>query len=246
MLNNVTQGTFFQTGQISSEYKDDIQAKHLWNIMLNLVQGLPQLGLQHTGDLITFSNAYFEAFNKSDIGMGFSTWDSKFRELMDENKSDFYKSIFDILKNKQWVSSSVLNIFNHLHFDPWIKQLDNQKLLIISPYADKIEQQIKTIKLQKLYGFDLFANCKFHFIKFNTWYTDIQTQIVDKIGDFDIALCGCSIYGTIVSKYIYGIGKSAIDIGDILPLYFGLWTNSDMKSNKEIIQLYLNSNWKKL
>ena len=92
----------------------------------------------------------------------------------------------------------------------------------------------------------LAGNCDFCFIKFNTWCTDIQTQIVSKLGDFDIALCGCGVYGAIVSNYVYGIGKSAIDIGDILPLYFGLWTNSDMKSNKEIIQLYLNSNWKKL
>ena len=246
MLNNATQGTFFKTGHLSSEYKNDIQAKHLWNIMLNLVQGLPQLGLQHTGDLIAFSNMYMDSFNKSDICMGFSTWHTKFRELMNENKKDFYKYILDILKHKQWVSSAVLNIFNYLHFDPWIEQLNNQKLLIISPRADKIEQQIKTIKLQKLYGFDVFANCDFCFIKFTSWCTDIQTQIVDKLGDFDIALCGCGVYGAIVSNYVYGIGKSAIDIGDILPLYFGLWTNSDMKSNKEIIQLYLNSNWKKL
>ena len=44
----------------------------------------------------------------------------------------------------------------------------------------EIEQQFKTIKLKKLYGFDIFTNCKFHFIKFNTWCTDIQTQIVNQ------------------------------------------------------------------
>ena len=90
------------------------------------------------------------------------------------------------------------------------------------------------------------TNCEFCFIKFTSWCVDIQTQIVNKLGEFDIALCGCYIHGPIVAKYVYDIGKSAIDIGDILPLYFGLWTNSDMKFNKEIIQLYLNSNWKKL
>jgi len=246
MLNNVTQGSFFQTGQITPEYQSNIQAKHFWNIMLSLVQGVPQLGLQHTGDLIAFSNAYFEAFNKSDICMGFSTWDPKLRELMNENKSDFYKSIFEILKNKQWVSSSALNIFNHLHFDPWVGQLNNQKLLIISPHTEEIEQQIKIVKLKKLYGFDIFANCEFCFIKFTGWCTNIQTQIVSNLGDFDIALCDCGIFGPIATNYIYGIGKSAIDIGDILPLYFGLWTNSYMKSNKEIIQLYLNSDWKRI
>jgi len=244
MLNNVTQGTFFQTGQITPEYQSNIQAKHFWNIMLNLVRGVPQL--QHTGDIIAFSNAIMESFNKSDICMGFSTWHTKFRELMNENKKDFYKSIFDVWKNKQWVSSTVTNIFNHLHHNPWIKQLNNQKLLIISPNAEEIEQQIKTVKLKNLYGFDIFANCEFSFIKFSTWNTHTQEQIVNKLGDFDIALCEGGVYGPIISNYIYGIGKSAIDIGDILPLYFGLWTNSDMKSNKDIIQLYLNEYWKKL
>ena len=246
MLNNVTQGTFFQTGQVTPEYQSNIQAKHFWNIMLSLVQGVPQLGLQHTGDLIAFSNAIMDSFNKSDICMGFSTWDSTFRELMNENKSDFYKSIFDVLKKKQWVSSTVTNIFNHLHHNPWIKQLNNQKLLIISSNAEEIEQQIKTVKLKNLYGFDIFANCEFCFIKFSTWNTHTQEQIVNKLGDFDIALCEGGVYGPIISNYVYGIGKSAIDIGDILPLYFGLWTNSNMKSKKEIIQLYLNEYWKRL
>ena len=243
MLNNVTQGTFFQTGQITPEYQSNIQVKHFWNIMLNLVRATQ---LQHTGDLIAFSKAIMESFNRSDICLGYSTWDSTFRELMNENKSDFYKSIFDVLKNKQWVSSTVTNIFNYLHHDPWIKQLNNRKLLIISPNTEEIEQQIKTVKLKNLYGFDIFANCEFSFIKFSTWNTNIQEQIVNKLGDFDIALCEGGVYGPIISNYVYGIGKSAIDIGDMLPLYFGLWTNSDMKSNKDIIQLYLNSNWKKL
>jgi hypothetical protein len=243
MLNNVTQGTFFQTGQITPEYQSNIQVKHFWNIMLNLVRATQ---LQHTGDLIAFSKAIMESFNRSDICLGYSTWDSTFRELMNENKSDFYKSIFGVLKNKQWVSSTVTNIFNHLHHDPWIKQLNNRKLLIISPNTEEIEQQIKTVKLKNLYGFDIFANCEFSFIKFSTWNTNIQEQIVNKLGDFDIALCEGGVYGPIISNYVYGIGKSAIDIGDMLPLYFGLWTNSDMKSNKDIIQLYLNSNWKKL
>ena len=81
--------------------------------------------------------------------------------------------------------------------------MNNQKLLIISPHADKIEQQIKTIKLQKLYGFDVFTNCEFCFIKFNTWCTDIQTQIVDKLGDFDIALCEVVVYMDLSFQIIF-------------------------------------------
>ena len=91
-----------------------------------------------------------------------------------------------------------------------------------------------------------YLSRQLYYVRHRTWNTNIQEQIVNKLGDFDIALCEGGVYGPIISNYVYGIGKSAIDIGDMLPLYFGLWTNSDMKSNKDIIQLYLNSNWKKL
>ncbi len=246
MLNNVTQGTFFRTGQLIPMYQENIQAKHFWNIMLQLIQGLPQLGLQHTGDLIAFANAYMESFNKSDICLGFSYWDSTFRELMNEGKTDFYKAIQNVLKQKQWMSSTVTNIFNHLHHDSWIKQLNNQKLLIISPNADKIEEQVNSIKLDQLYGFDIFSKCEFSFIKFSTWHPTIQEEIVNKIGYFDITLCEAGAYGPIVSDYVYSIGKSCIDVGEILPLYFGCWTISHMKNYKDIIQLYINEHWKKL
>ena len=165
---------------------------------------------------------------------------------MTENKQDFYRGFFDSIKHKQWISNTVTNIFTHLYLNPWIKQLNRQKLLIISPYADDIKNQINTIKLKNLYNFDIFADCEFCFIKFKIWNTQIQEQIVNELGNFDIALCDCGLFGSLVSNYIYGIGKSVIDVGDILPLYFGLWKSSDMGDNKDIIQLYLNQSWKRI
>jgi len=69
---------------------------------------------------------------------------------------------------------------------------------------------------------------------------------VDNLGDFDVALCDCGIYGSSVASYTCSIGKSALDIGDILPLYFGLWKPSDMTNYKDVLQLYLNEHWKRL
>ncbi len=78
------------------------------------------------------------------------------------------------------------------------------------------------------------------------WNPTLQEEIINKIGDYDIALCDCNIYGPIVSKYVYTVGKSCIDVGEILPLYFGLWNKKLMTEYKAIIQLYLNKYWKRL
>ena len=246
MLNNVTHGTFFQTGQIIPQYQNDIQVKHFWNTMIQLLQQTPNHGIGTTMDIIQYAVKYLEAFNKAKICIGFSTWNKNFKQLLTENKQDFYRGFFDSIKHRQWISSTVTNIFTHLYLNPWIKQLNRQKLLIISPYADGIKNQINTIKLKNLYNFDIFADCEFCFIKFKIWNTQIQEQIVNELGNFDIVLCDCGLFGSLVSNYIYGIGKSVIDIGDILPLYFGLWKSSDMGDNKDIIQLYLNQSWKRI
>ena len=240
MVNNLSEGSFFQTGQVHPKYQN-AQTKYFWDMMIDL-QGKSKIN--NLGDLIVFSNAYCDTFNKAELSMGFSVWDQKFRELMVENKHGIYRGFFDAIKTK-WISSSVLNIFNHLH-DPWIKQLNGLKIVIISINSQEIEQQIKTTKLKNLYNYDVFAGCEFVYIKFETWCTNLQEQIVDNLGDFDVALCDCGIYGSSVASYTCSIGKSALDIGDILPLYFGLWKPSDMKTHKEVIQLYLNEHWKRL
>jgi hypothetical protein len=241
MINNGTKGTFFQTGQVQPAHQN-AQTKYFWDIMMELQS---QSKFNSTGELITFSNAYFESFNKADICMSLSTWDKKFRELMVENKHGIYKGLSDAIKTKR-ISSSVMNIFNYLHVDPWIEQLNGEKLLIISPYSQEIEKQIKTIKLENLYGFNIFKGCEFAYIKYDSYCTDLQEQIVNNLGDFDIALCDCGIYGPIVANYTCSIGKSAIDIGDILPLYLGLWKASDMTNYKDVMQLYFNKHWKRL
>ena len=81
-----------------------------------MVRGIPDL--QHIINIIEFTNKYMESFNKSDICMGFSNWDTSYRELMNENKMGLYKPIMNIFNKKKWLSTTVLNIFNHLHNGP--------------------------------------------------------------------------------------------------------------------------------
>ena len=61
--------------------------------------------------------------------------------------------------------------------------------------------------------------------------------------DFDIALCSCGGYGNIVVNHIYEMGKSAIYVGGVLQMYFGIYGMRWMRERKDIMNLYLNSHW---
>jgi len=247
MINHLTNGEFFATGRINeNKYGDNLQVKHLWNILNQLVMQINRDEFKNIKNLLAYSNKYMEAFQKSNLFVGLSYWDEKYRILMAENKKDFYNGFFDTLKGKNCVNRTVLNMFNYFHQNNWLCELKRQNILIISPVADKIESQINDKILDKLYNRHIFSGCSFCFIKYNGWNTHLQEEIINKIGDYDIALCDCDIYGPIVSNYVYTVGKSSIDVGEILSLYFGLWNKSLMNSYKDVIQLYLNEHWKRI
>ena len=246
MINGLVEGTLFSTGQIHPKYQSNLQVKHLWNILNQLVANGNNKEFQILRNLLAFSNKYMESFQKTNLFVGLSAWDTNYRQLMSEGKKDLYNAFNDTVKHRRCVNRTVFNIFNYLHQESWLCQLKGQKLLIISPYATKIEAQINGKNLDKLYNSDIFSDCSFCFIKYNNWATHLQEEIINNIGDYDIALCDCGLYGPIITNYVYSIGKSCIDVGDILTLYFGLWKVSHLKEYKDVIQLYLNEHWQRL
>ncbi len=247
MINSLTNGELFATGGIDeNKHSGNLQIKHLWNVLIQLLNQMNRSEFQNIRTLLAYSTKYMDAFQKSNLFVGLSYWDEKYRILMAENKKDFYNGFFDTLKGKNCVNRTVLNIFNFFQQSTWLCELKRQKILIISPIADKIELQIIEKRLDKLYSRHFFPGCSFCFIKYNGWNTHLQEEIINKIGDYDIALCDCDIYGPIVSNYVYTVGKSSIDVGEILSLYFGLWSKSLMNGYKDIIQLYLNEYWKRI
>ena len=246
MLNQLTEGTLFSTMSVQPKYQNNLQLKHLWNILNQLVGIIGTEEFRHLPNILMFANKYIEALQSAHITIGLSLWDTNYRILMSERKEQLFNGLADLLKHKQWVNKTTINIFNYLHDNPWLSKLNNQKLLIISPYTEKIKDQIDSKKVAMLYNFDIFSNCSFCFIKYTTWCTHLQDEIINMIGEYDVALCDCGMHGPIVSKYVYSVGKSCIDIGDILSLYFGLWSKGLMSKYKDIIQLYLNEHWKRI
>jgi hypothetical protein len=126
---------------------------------------------------------------------------------------------------------------------PWSNDLYGKKVLIINPFVDSFQKQIKN-------NFKIFKNKEifhpqqhFEFYKcyqtssgnhiHNNWLETftIMCNDIKKI-DFDIALLGCGGYGLLLCDFIKRqLNKSAIYVGGGLQLMFGVmgkrWENRE-------------------
>jgi hypothetical protein len=153
---------------------------------------------------------------------------------------------------KPTFSAYGFDIFHSIH-EPWTHGLRGKRLLIISPFIDTIQHQPR----KEIYGIDLFPECTLVYIKppqtqgtesSRDWHVEYTLFCAElyKIKDtFDVALCSCGGYANPVCYYLYTIGKSAIYVGGVLQMYFGIYGNRWMKERPEIMKLYMNSHWKR-
>ena len=165
-----------------------------------------------------FSNLYGDACKNSDLH---AYWNYPgFVELED----------FLVPENKTLIDPGGLESFRFNN--PWSKNLKEKKILIISPFKDEIDAQLK-VKDKIWENKDILPDADYMTYKsiqsiggegpHKDWYEsfDIMVDDISKI-DFDIALLGCGSYGLPLANYIKNIGKSAIYIGGGLQLYFGI------------------------
>ena len=127
---------------------------------------------------------------------------------------------------------------------PWTHSLIDKKVLIVHPFVESFQNQLKNT-FEIFPGKPIFLeNQKFVFYKpYNTaagnhihknWKETFQKMCSEiAVLDFDIALLGCGGYGIPLSGFIYdSLGKSAIYVGGGLQLLFGVmgerWNSTDM------------------
>jgi len=154
---------------------------------------------------------------------------------------------------KPKISAHTFDIFNHIQTRLWTRELRGKRLLIISPFIDSIKEKLPI--REKLYGLDLFPECEFVFLKppqtqgtnpsreFIEELNDFIGQIANIIDDFDVALVSCGGYGNMVCSQIYKRGRSAIYIGGVLQMYFGVYGTRWEREKPEIMSLYKNEYW---
>jgi hypothetical protein len=206
--------------------------------------------LSSMDSIIQYSNAYLDAFDHCDVYAGWEPWGGYLPHIAQSH--DYIKQTYG---NKRIIWASALDVFHYIHNQtPWTWALRGKRILIISPLIESIKTQVE--KRTEIYaGVDLFPDCSFVFLK------PPQTQGAEPAGEFgdemgrfcetvdrfkgtyDIALVSCGGYANPICSHIYRTGHSAMYIGGVLQMYFGILGNRWLKDRPDILRLFMNQHW---
>ena len=189
---------------------------------------------------------YTNAFDDCEVYAGWEPWGNVYK---------YIKKSHDIITNtykKQTISALAFDIFHYIQSKPWTHALANKRILIISAFIESIKRQPSNV-----YPVDLFPGCTFVYLKppqtnamnkSRDWFIEFD-QFCEEIknikDEFDVALCSCGGYGNPVCSYIFSLGKSAIYVGGVLQMYFGIYGKRWLTERKEIMKLYMTPDWKR-
>jgi len=153
--------------------------------------------------------------------------------LWDSNQTPVPKDINDTtFPNKGSVWSELRNIIHFVFREPWTHALENKTLLIISPFASSMKDQVG----KPIFPVEIFRNNTFIFME------SISPATV--LPDFDVALIDLANSGLCAHYLFTSKGKSAICMGKALSLMFGLYDINDLQIFHDFFKTFLNRHWK--
>ena len=228
------------------QFNEQLQNPYFKNVMKNDAG----INLTNENSFFNYSNMYLKAFENCEIYAGL------------EKNCDYYRGIslshdyieYALCKDKNILWATCLDIFHYIHDTPWTLSLKGKKILLISSFEESLKKQISV--RNNIYGVDLFPDCEFIVMKppqtqgtepsldFSIELDNFCKKLDTIKNDYDIALVSCGGYGNLVCNYIYeNHNKSAIYVGRILQMYFGILGNRWLKDRKDIVNMYLNTDW---
>jgi hypothetical protein len=236
-------------------YNDQILYSYLNNYR-NTMKNNAGINLLNDQSVINYSQLYLEAFANCEIYSSWAPFDSVYQSLNygeQNNQINSHHVIDNIFHNKQTIYAEVFDIYHYIYNTPWTHALKGKRILFVSNFNESITSKINN--RSDIYGIDLFPECHILTIK------PPQTQGTEESEDFlielnkftnkldlikdnyDIALVSCGGYGNLVCSHIYKSGKSAIYVGGVLQMYFGILGNRWFENRPDIIRLFLNKSW---
>jgi hypothetical protein len=236
--------TILKTSQVTQEQMDYF-GKTIKTLQHNagiLVSNIPEI--------VEYSQEYLKAFDNCDLYTGWDKSSGVYPYI-----SDSHDFIAETYKQKKIAWAFALDIFHYIYATPWTHALRRKRILVISPFEESIREKIPI--REKLYdGVDLFPECSFVFIKppqtqgeteqteyFGFHLREFKKEL-DAIKDtYDVALVSCGGYGNLVCNHIFESGKSAIYIGGVLQMYFGILGMRWYRERPDIVRLFLNEHW---
>ena len=198
-----------------------------------------------------YSDNYLSAFDYCDI---FAGWEPQGNYIGHISQSHAY--MLNTYTDKHMFWALTFDIFHYIFTNPWTQSLAGKRILIISPFIETIKEQLP-IRKHIYHGVDLFPDCTFELLKPPQTQADedgeeffyeldkFKQNVDNKLNDFDVALVSCGGYANPICSHIYLKGKSAIYVGGVLQMYFGILGNRWIKERPDIVKLYHNKYWKR-
>ena len=232
-----------------------------FNKTLSIMKNNAGIQISSTSSIVQYSDMYLSAFHNCELFAGWESFGHYIRHI--EQSHDMVLKWFLPLHGDKSNSSSTkkkmfwafaFDIFHYIYDNPWTHALRGKRLLIVSPFEESFREKIGI--RERLYdGVDLFPECSFLFIKppqtqgsetSREFSTELQTFLaqLDRLhGQYDVALVSCGGYGNLVCNAIYESGHSAIYVGGVLQMYFGVLGSRWLRERPDVVRLFLNSSW---
>ena len=241
---------WYKTQHASPESRDFVQKR------ITVLQQNSGISVKTAPHIMEYSQQYLRAFSNCEL---YAVWEKHGGGYKHIKESHDYV-VSQAAHNKTQIWTKTFDIFHYIYGTPWTHALKCKRILIVSSFAETIRKQIAV--RQNLYdGVDLFPDCSFVFIQppqthgvipsstdetdyYGVYLTKFTKQLDELKDTYDVALVACGGYGNPVCNHIFeSSGKSAINVGGVLQMYFGVAGNRWYRNSPEIIQLFLNEHW---
>ena len=231
-------------GKKNSELAPELQ-KRIKDNFMPVMKNNAGVKLTSNKSIVLYSDLYMKAFENSEL---YCCWEFQGNVI---NQSNEY--ILNTYR-RGYIWAFALDIFHYIYSRPWTLAMKGKRILLVSPFEESLKEKIPI--REKMYGIDLFPDCEFVTIKppqtqgtedsleFNYELEKFYRRLDEVKDSYDVALVSCGGYGNLVCNYIFeNHNKSAIYVGGVLQMYFGILGNRWLKERPDIVRLFLNSNW---
>jgi hypothetical protein len=247
--NNVA--VFARIGKMNGTFSQD-----MLNYIRQVVPAMKNnagIRLSSMASIIKYSDQYLAAFDNCEVFCG---WEPQGKYIQHISQShEFMLQQYLGVGNRACYWALALDIFHYIYDRPWTTAMAHKRILIVSQFESSFREKLNNRAL--LYdGVDLFPGCEFVFIKppqtqanedaaeFDVELARFYRQL-DGIRDtYDIALLSCGGYANPACNYIFTEHKkSAIYVGGVLQMYFGVLGGRWLKERPDVVRLFLNEHW---
>jgi len=206
--------------------------------------------LSSVPSIIKYSDMYMAAFQNCELYAGWEPHGDVYRYI-----APSHNYIRDQCASKRIVWAFAFDIFHYILGGqvPWTHALRGKRVLIISPFEASIQEKLPI--REKIYGMDLFPDCSITTIRppqtqgsesseeFDVELAKFVAKLATIRDTYDVALVSCGGYGNLVCNAIFEQGKSAIYVGGVLQMYFGILGSRWLRERPDILRMFMNEHW---